>query len=273
MYQPSPTNFEYNYYYGVYYPTMAAYQAGTKMDSNSLSYQPAFVNISTGNLTPDGSSPNCWSMNGRGKHIAGNSTDLAGNTRPLLPSQGVPDLGAYQFTPNAGVVPPLCAVTPAAPSAGGTQVYSFGGLKVAELTWDAAATVPATAPTCQQYSGAMAPGITAVNNTAMYFYTDILTSSTANYTTKVYYQEPWLGTIATENVLRLAKKDGSNPWVVYPIGSSGSNTVANYIYSPTASPLSSFGSYTGLDIANNAGVTDLVTPAGSVFSGTFSVSV
>ncbi len=269
----SSTYFMQNSYSGPSYNTFVTWRDGSGTNRNSLSYKPVFMNLSTHDLRPDPSVSNCWAINGRGTHIAGNSTDAAGNARPVVPGAGVPDLGAFEFVPNSGVQPPLCDVTPATPAAGGTQTYTFGYDTVATLTWDPAASVPATAPTGQQWSGAKPPSISSVNNTFMYFYTDILTSSTANYTANIYYKDPWIGTIATENILHLAKKDGSNPWVVYPFGASAANTTRNYIFTPTTGPLNSFGSYTGLDLQNNAGATDIATPTGSFCAGTYNVVV
>ncbi|MGN6476038.1 MAG: hypothetical protein ACTHKV_02345, partial [Flavipsychrobacter sp.] len=269
----SATYFMQNSYSGPSYNTFVDWRNGTGTNRNSLSYKPVLMNLGTHDLRPDPSVSNCWAENGRAKHIVGNDKDAAGNARPVVPGAGVPDIGAYEFVPNAGVQPPLCDVTPTAPAAGGTQTYTFGYDTVATLTWDAAATVPATAPTAQQWSGAKPPSISSVNNTFMYFYTDILTSSTANYTANIYYKDPWIGTIANENILHLAKKDGANPWVVYPFGVSAANTTRNYIFTPTSGPLNSFGSYTGLDLQNNAGATDIATPTGSFCAGTYNVVV
>ncbi len=286
MYTPTYMTADYNNWYtpsgdifrsvtgpGGSYTSISAWRAATGLDKNSLSFAPAFVSAATGDLTPDASNSNCWSMHGRGIHMPGNDKDINGNPRHVIPSTGVPDLGAYEFTPNTGVTPPLCAVTPAAPVAGGTQVYTFGGDTVATITWDAAATVPATSPDCRQYSGVVPPGLSSINATNMYFYTDISSGTSADYEANIYYKDPWIGTIASDLVLHLAKKDGANPWVGYPITISGVNAVRNFIYSPASPKLNTYGLYTGIDVANNAGTDAIVTPSGFFCPGTYPVTV
>jgi len=255
------------------YATITAMRAGTGMEKNSVNFPPAYTNSTLGDLSPDPSNSNCWAMNGRGIHIAGNATDVNGNPHALVPGTGVPDLGAYEFTPNAGVLAPTCNVTPAAPAPGNTQVYTLGEDTVATIKWDPAATVPPTAPVVRNYSGAMAPGFTAVNNTAMYFYTDIQSGTNANYTANIYYKDPQIGTIGSEALLHLAKKDGTNPWVIYPFGVSGANTSRNFIFTPTSGPLNTYGLYTGADLANNAATDSIIAPTGTFCPGTYPVVV
>lgn len=275
-------DFDYNNYYtagsnfvglavGGTYANLTAWRASNGKNRNSLSYAPAFVNAATGDLTPDASNPNCWSMHGRGIHMPGNDKDINGNNRHVLPSTGVPDLGAYEFTPNSGVIPPACAVT-GTRAAGSTQVYTFGQDTVATITWDAAATVPATDPVVRQYSGVAPPGLISLNPTYMYFYTDI-SSTNADYTSNTYYKDPWIGTIATEFALHLAKKDGSNPWVGYPITVSGANTARNFITSPSSGPLNTWGLYTGIDVGDNASADAIVEPTGTFCPGIKAVKV
>lgn len=255
------------------YANLTTWRASNGMNQNSLSYQPAFTNVATGDLTPDATNSNCWSMNGRGIHIAGNTADINGTNRHVVTSTGVPDLGAYEFTPNSGVIPPLATPTPAIPVAGGTQVYTFGRDTVCTIEWDAAATVPATAPDVRQYSGAVPPGLASINPTNMYFYTDISSGTSADYVANIYYKDPWMGTIAAESALRLAKKDGANPWVGYASTVSGANTVRNFIYSPASPKLNNYGLYTGIDVPNNASAVTLVEPAGTFCAGTKIVKV
>jgi hypothetical protein len=105
----------------------------------------------------------------------------------------------------------------------------------------------------------------------MYFYTDLLGSPNADYTANIYYKDPWIGTIATETALHLAKKDGSNPWVGYSLPGSAANTARNYIYSPASPMLNTYGSYTGMDVPNNAGVIAYTEPSGAFCPGTYVV--
>jgi hypothetical protein len=285
LYDNSTFNdFDYNNYYtpgttlvsqvlGGTYATLTAWRAARTDNRNSLSYPPAFVSPTTGDLTPDVSAPGCWALNGRGVHMAGNNKDINGTNRHLLTFSGVPDIGAYEFTPNSSTIPPLCAVTPAVPAAGGTQTYTLGEDTVATITWDAAATVPATAPDVRQYTGTVPPSLSSINPTNMYFYTDISSGTSADYTTNIYYKDPWMGTIAAESALRLAKKDGSNPWIGYGSTVSGANTVRNFIYSPASPKLNNYGLYTGIDVPNNASADAIVEPSGTFCASTIVVKL
>lgn len=276
-------DFDYNNYYtpntnffglaigGTYANLPALRAAAPTQNRNSLSYPPVFVNAANGDLTPDVTSPNCWSMHGRGIHITGNDKDMNGSNRHIFTSTGVPDLGAVEFTPNSGVIPPACVVS-GTRAAGGTQIFTFGFDTVATIKWDAAATVPATDPVVRQYSGVAPPAITTINPTFMYFYTDI-SSTNADYTSNTYYKDPWIGTIATEAALHLAKKDGTNPWIGYPITVSGANTTRNFITTPSSGPLNTFGFYTGIDVGDNASADAIVEPNGTFCPGSYAVKV
>ncbi len=255
------------------YSTLTAWKASKTDNRNSLNYAPAFTNPTNGDLTPDVNSPGCWALNGRGVHIAGNNLDLNNVNRHVVTSSGVPDIGAYEFTPANTTIPPLCAVTPAVPVAGGTQTYTLGEDTVCTVAWDAAATVPATAPDVRQYTGTVPPGLVSINPTNMYFYTDISSGTSADYVANIYYKDPWMGTIASESALRLAKKDGSNPWIGYASTVSGSNTVRNFIYSPASPKLNNYGLYTGIDVPNNASADAIIEPAGTFCPGTYIVKL
>ncbi len=263
----------YDNWTGSSYSDLTAWRAAGNMDKNSISYDPGFTNVAGDDFTPDPTNQNSWSVNGRGIHIANNNIDKDGNPRVTTTGTGVPDLGAYEFVPDASNIPPLCTVVPATPTAGGTQVYTLGRDTVATIKWDAAATVPATAPDVRQYTGTVPPGLGALNPTNMYFYTDISSSTSADFETNIYYKEPWMGTISSEAALHLAQQEGANPWVGYPITISGSNTLRNYIYSPATPKLNTYGKFTGIDVANNAGTAEVVTPTGLFCAGTYPVTV
>ncbi|MES2691295.1 MAG: PKD domain-containing protein [Bacteroidota bacterium] len=121
------------------YPTLNSYRTDfPAQEKRSLVYRPAFT--SNTNLTPLTTDTACWAMNGRGTHT-GLIADINGNGRPVSLTDGVPDLGAYQFTPDAAV--PVATATPATPAAGQTQAFVFAGDTLAQITWDAFAPVPA----------------------------------------------------------------------------------------------------------------------------------
>ncbi|WP_276133474.1 right-handed parallel beta-helix repeat-containing protein [Polluticoccus soli] len=235
------------------YSSMQQWRNATQSDYNSLSYDPGYLNPAANDYRPDVANPAAWSMHGRGMHIVGNSTDLLGNPRPVTKAAGVPDLGAYEFVPTS--TPPAATATPAAPAAGTTQVFTLGQDTVATIDWDATATVPASV-TVRQYSGIQPPSFIASN--PMYIYTDIQTPSVGHlHTTKFYYKDPQTGLTAGESGLRLAKKDGVNPWVPYTSATSTTNPVLNI---NTTTSLTDFGLHTLTDVPNNASVASLVAP-------------
>jgi hypothetical protein len=249
------------------YLDLQTWRTATGQDMNSLVYNPAFSNPAT-NLAPDAANAASWSLNGRGMHIAGNDKDINGNPRPVTTAAGVPDIGAYEFTPS--VVPPNATATPVAPAAGTTQLFTFGQDTVGKITWDATAPVPASI-TVKQYTGTLPTGISSISSTSMYFYTDISAAAGAHvFNADIYYKDPWLGTIQGETGLRLAKKLGANPWVSYLPPISSANIDRNII---TTTGLSSYGNFTGIDIANNASISEITEPTGFFCSGNKDVKV
>lgn len=247
------------------YATLTAWRAATGYDMNSISYDPAFTSAT--NLAPDAANDGSWSLNGRGIHLANNNKDVNGNSRVVNRADGVPDIGAFEFTPTA--VPPVAQATPAAPAAGTTQVFTFGQDTVAAITWAAGVTVPASV-TVSQYTGTLPVGIISVSPSSMYFYTDVaVPAGTYSHTTDLYYKDPWMGTTAGESGLRLAKKDGTNSWVPYALPASVSNTARNII---STTGLVDFGQLTGIDIPDNASAT-AVTGPNNICGGTHPIEV
>src|SRR5690606_36644435 len=120
----------------------------------------------------------------------GNNEDILGNTRATTRPSGVPDIGAYEFTPTS--VPPAASANNA-PSAGGSTVYTLGQDTVAVIDWAASATVPASV-SVHQYTGTQPPSFIA--GSKPYIYTDIISSSLADHDVHLYYKDPWVGTLA-----------------------------------------------------------------------------
>ncbi len=248
------------------------------IERNSLSYDPGFINPAAADVRPDPANPNSWSLQGRGVQIPGNNKDIVGNTRSILTSTGVPDIGAYEFTPT--VPAPLCTILPAAPiTAPGTQYALFGGDTVLSIDYAAGSAVPDPANLMvKQYTGVMPPdAFTSFNSTFMYFYDSVNvanTTGTFNYNIKNYYKEPWLGTIASESSLRLAKKTIPGTWGAFASAISNANTTRNFIQTtPTPTGLSNFGYYTGVDVSNNAGAGLIASPTGTFCPGVYPVSI
>jgi len=289
------TKGDYNLYYGGASPTgiqsgtslgggtnvntMQAWRTATGQDKNSLTYNPGYMSPATGDLRPDPTNSSSWSVQGRGVQIPGNSTDILGNARAVTTSAGVPDLGAYEFTPTATA--PFCTATPAAAVAGADQVFTFGMDTVAVISWASTSAVPASGQIfCKQYTGIQpVSGFLAFNPTSTMFFDsiDVNTAGAYNYSIKNYFKDPWLGTIATKSVLHLAKKDVANAgaWTGYPYTVSTVNITRNFINTiPTPTGFSNFGYFTGMDIANNAGVSQTVeSPTGTFCPGTYTVKI
>ncbi len=247
--------------------TIQAWRNASGMDMNSLSYEPGYINASTGDLRPDPANANSWSLNGRGIQISGNNEDMNGNSRAETTIQGVPDLGAYEFVPTS--TPPNCAATPAAPTANTDQVFTFGQDTVAVMKWDA--NVPSNF-SLKQYTGTNPPGILSINPTQMFFYVDAGgTGTNLDYEMDLYYKDPWMGTIASESALRLAENVNSGGWNGYSPAVSSSNVDRNFITTPGVMDVGAL--FTGIDVKDNAGVEAIVEPATPFCPGTYTVKV
>lgn len=193
------------------YTNLKTWKATWNWDFNSISIEPALV--SDTDLRPEISNANSWAMNGRGVQVLGNTKDFNDAARPELRTQGVPDLGAYEFYPS--VIPPALLATPALPVANGEQVFSFGTDTVQRITWGPS--VPASI-TLRRYSGDVGPRINVPPRTdSMYFYTqvDTLNPNDYQFATKLYYYDSWLGPIEDERKLGLGRtaRPGSS-WAV-----------------------------------------------------------
>ncbi|MEZ5017229.1 MAG: T9SS type A sorting domain-containing protein [Flavipsychrobacter sp.] len=250
------------------YSSIQALRNATNHGDNSLTYVPAFMNQSTGDLRPDPSAPASWALNGRGVQVAGNNKDITGAARAETTVQGVPDLGAYEFTPTA--TPPNCTAIPAAATAGSTQTFLFGQDTVATIAWATGSTVPSTID-MKQYTGTNPPGITSINPTQMFYYVDAgFGTGTHDYNLNLYYKDPAMGTIASEAALRLAEKVGTNAWSPYSPAVSNSNTIRNYISTPN---LTKSGLWTGIDVSDNASADVIIDPVSPFCPGTYNVKL
>ncbi|RYD56624.1 MAG: T9SS type A sorting domain-containing protein [Sphingobacteriales bacterium] len=226
------------------YRTLQEWRTASGMDMNSISYNPGFTSIT--DLTPNPANPASWSVNGRGVHIPGNSKDINGGNRVTVLADGVPDLGAYEFTPTA--IPPAADAYPALPVNGVTQHFLFGQDTVAVLDWSATSLIPSTI-TVRQYTGTIAPALTSISGGSFaYFYTDIdVPATTYDFNARIHYNDSWMGTISSEANMRMAKRFNPFPWVAYNNTESASETARNVI---SASGLTSHGFFTGIDNGN-----------------------
>lgn len=177
-------------------------------DMNSIVYNPAFT--SNDNLQPDATNADSWAIQGRGTQIAGNNVDFNGNARSTALTAGVPDLGAYEFTPT--VAPPALTATPAAPAAGTTQVFTMGTDTVSTITWDASAPVPSSL-TIKRYSGVLPAGLASTEK-SLYYYLDADATGTGPFKYNIVnnFIDPWLNTLPVKSLIKMGKTDAANAW-------------------------------------------------------------
>lgn len=183
--------------------TLAAFRGSNGFNKNSLMYKPGFT--SNTDLTPNPNDSCAWSMNGRGTYLAYAPTDINGVQRAANTYNGVPDIGAYEFTPVS--VPPMATAVPATITQGGTQVFLFGGDTVARINWNT--TTPTTIQV-RQYSG-VRPVLADTTINYMYFYTSVTYAPLS--VLDLYYHDNWKGTHGSESTIRLYQMDsGQTTW-------------------------------------------------------------
>ncbi len=199
--------------------TYYALRGYNNFNKNSSIYRPGFT--STSNLTPNPADSASWSINGRGTYLAYAPVDINRIARPALNWDGVPDIGAFEFTPTS--TPPVAKAIPDTSFAYSTQVFVFAGDTVAKITW--ASLIPGYIG-IRQYSGVLPPSLDVTKN-YMYFYTSSTTSPLAAI--DLYYRDNWVGTHSSETGIRYEQMDiGVGSWTVYPTVST-IDTVKNFI--------------------------------------------
>ncbi|NLR59502.1 T9SS type B sorting domain-containing protein [Chitinophaga polysaccharea] len=240
------------------YATLHDYISADTLDINSIVYKPAFVNDTT--LQPAIANPEVWAIHGRGVQIEGNDKDINGAFRPVKLTDGVPDMGAYEFLPTA--VPPVLPAFPATPAPGVTQTFMFGTDTVTKITWNPGTAIP-TNIAVRRYSGIKPPNL--ANGTAhMYFYTDVdVTPANGQYNFNIdqFYLDPWQGFIRRQKDIRMGRTDNANTWIVDSL--SHVYDIPNVIRDSSLHFLDKF---TGLN--GGANNTQLLQPADSSNRGT-----
>ncbi len=219
------------------FATLGEWRQEYGVDINSIVYDPAFT--SDDNLQPDAANADSWALQGRGMQIAGNNADFNGNPRSTTLTAGVPDLGAYEFTPS--VAPPALTATPAAPAAGTTQVFTMGTDTVSTITWDAGAPVP-SALTIKRYSGVLPEGLAPTEN-SLYYYLDADATGAGpfKYTIENNFIDPWLNTLPVKSFIKLGKTDAANVWAA-----SANSTIDSLDNVIKDTALSFVGKFTGM---------------------------
>lgn len=193
------------HYNGNSITTLAAWQAATGQDRSSM--LSAGVNTaaftSATNLTPNPTDASSYVLNGTGTQLPAVATDLTGAARSTSVGTGAPDLGAYEVTPNAGVLPSPLAVS-GAYAPGGTQTFLLNNRPVAQLTYAATGTLPATL-VGRYYPGTAPPPPTAAAGRYYQAYFTFTPGGASagsgyGYAPTIYYDPALLGTIASESV-------------------------------------------------------------------------
>ncbi len=214
-------------------------------EKNSISYRPGYTSAT--NLMPNPTDSACWSLNGRGIYLtpAIAATDLNGMPRPATRAEGVPDIGAYEFTPTS--LPPVASMV-AGPAITGyiNQVYLFGGDTIAKLAFDNTNGAPAFVH-LRRKTGTVPPLVGSMATNHMNFYDSIYApSGTYSYNMEMYYKDAWLGTMTDEGNMTIIKNlnPATSSWSL----TSFSPTVDSANNKITALYLSDFGVFAGTDV-------------------------
>ena len=225
------TNINYNDYYASGAPailgninessvqtdktTLPDWRTATGKDAYSVSGNPAFT--SDVNLIPDGTNVNSWTVYNNGTHIAGITTDYAGNPRPLTVPAGTPDMGAYEFG-QPSVNPTPASLVPVV----GQNIVSFYGLPVLDVNFSNIGGM--TNLNVDYYQGVAPPGTGGEEALYMNGYFVVTQTGGAGYTYDITYtySESQLGTVSAEEKVRLAKSDDNGvTWTPYLIEGTG----------------------------------------------------
>jgi len=222
------------------YTSLAAFRTAVPTaELNSVEYRHALT--STTNIAPNVADTAVWALNGRGLNLSEVSVDYNGNPRPVAFSEGVNDIGAYQFVPTS--LPPFCTAVPALPTAGTTQAFLFAGDTVCKVVHDAFSTVP-TSLSVRAYTGTRPPN-TAPSDLAFFHYVDVAAPfGFYSFDLNLFYKDNWIGNNPNETDLKLAHLVPSSPWIVYSSASTILDSVRNIL---TVQFLNNYGVFTGTD--------------------------
>ncbi|HPS64040.1 MAG TPA: T9SS type A sorting domain-containing protein [Ignavibacteria bacterium] len=202
--------------------TLADWAAATGKDIFSVNGDPGYT--SNTNLMPSPSNIKSWNVNAGALPMSGVSTDINGNPRSTSVSDGAADIGAYEFTPStasaeltkSGII-----------SDGSIYTISFAGVPVAQITWHAnGGTLPTSVTPVFQ------PGVNPPNPVSGSRYTNENFDLTANggsgflYDITIRYNMARLGSVASENALRIAKYTSSS-WFQYTTVPNTTNKTVN----------------------------------------------
>lgn len=185
--------------------------------------------VSATNLRPNPNNATVWFANGSAERITDLSYDITGAYRKVLPSEGTPDIGAYEVTP---LVEPDNATIEGTAGYGSTQSVLVNGDTTAWITWGFGGTLP-TSLTAKYYPGAYVSHPTQFPTGSSgqvldeHWKISETDGSGYSYSIKFRYDPNHLGTIPSESDIRLAYKD--NAPTAFWIPASFTNTLLDTI--------------------------------------------
>ncbi len=242
-YYSNGPNLIYNNGTSIAYSNLGVWKNASSKDHSSLSYRPGFN--SANDLSPNLNDSACWSLNGRGVHSTFVNNDINGIARPASPSQGVPDIGAYEFIPNS--LPPQAVAIPSFPSPG-IQSFLFGQDTIAKITWPSASILPSNV-NARLFSGTNPPNNFAGDHMKTYWEFTFPTGS-YNYSLSLFYKDSWIGTNPSESNLKMARFNSG--WTPFLGSLSAVDTTKNILSSVNLLPATI---YTGTSVSNPLPVT------------------
>lgn len=203
-----------------------------------------------------------WLVQGRGTQLSNVQGDYSDSTtiRASVVTDGAPDIGADEVSPNQSLLPPALSLT-GTHSNSQTEIAWQGGRKIAEISWGASGTLP-TLGNLYYFTGVW-PNDTNNNGNSpdkkygnAYLRIDTSVSSAGNnytYTLKIHYDHALMGKLANESLLILAKKTtGINgTWDSLASGASR-NTSANIVVANNSNKLRSFSEFVLTENSSNA---------------------
>lgn len=190
-----------------------------------------FVDLANDNVAVNTGNQACWYLNGKGvagPDVSNLATDLNSNARNTTYGFGI-DIGAQEFTPNAGITPHAIAYTP---TPGGTNTFTFASRTIGSIDWAATGTVPAQI--LVEYFSGDQPGTTPSPSYSNSAYADFMYRVTPTggsgytYTMNMNYDDALRGTyVANESAMMMIKTETTPTWIGLP--GSGTNPTTNIL--------------------------------------------
>ncbi len=202
--------------------------------NSSINSAQFFSSLADDNLHINSGNQLSWYSNGKGKPIASVSNDYDSDLRSCTVAGGCTDIGADEFVP--AVTPPQAAVNNP-PANNSSSSYTFGGSTLGVVNWGANGTVP-NSVTLNYNSGTTPPGSLTGNHGNCYWEFTPDGGAGFTYDLTLHYDESQLGTISSEEQIKLAKRDGGD-W--QHLSESTVDVINNTV---TITGLSSFSQFT-----------------------------